>query len=220
MGDWQRFIQHTPWFVDSGDVAVVGDEVPWPRDGLESLPRLSALLASATLTTVSVAGARYELIAWGSPGERRGWLCDPPDPEPADVHATHRQFWSVCGGIVERFGEPASWWTNQDDVLTTTAAHTRVADALDDYRWMWEEAGLELPVDPDDYYAVAVEANGNLTLAHRRTGELLLFAPDHSFAGVTPRPGCPPYSLLTIDDVPDLSSWIEECAGVWLNGRT
>lgn len=76
----------------------------------------------------------------------------------------------------------------------------------------------ELPVDPDEYYVVAVEANGNLTLAHRDDGRLLLFAPDHSFAGVTALAGSPSYPLFTIDAVPDLATWIEVCAAVWSSG--
>jgi hypothetical protein len=219
MRDWEQFVQHTQWFVSSTEVIDVSDEVPWPRGRLEPLPRLSALLRTASLTTVSVSGRHYELIAWGPADRRRGWLCDPPAAaEPVRVHTTHRLFWSVCGGIVERFAEPASWWMNQNDVLTATAARTRVSDVLSDYQWLWDDAGLDLPIEPDNYYAVAVEANGNLTLAHRRSGELMLFAPDHDFTRVTPVPGCPPYSLLTIDDTPDLSSWIEECAGAWLDG--
>lgn len=62
---------------------------------------------------------------------------------------------------------------------------------------------------------MAVEANGNLTLAHRSSGHLLLFAPDDAFEGVTPLPGCPPYSLMTIDNAPDLAAWIERCAEAW-----
>jgi hypothetical protein len=219
MRDWEQFVQHTPWFTDPGEVTVVGDEIPWSRDRLESLPRLSTLLEAASLTTLSISGTPYELIAWGPADQRRGWLCNPPPaPDPVHVHETHRLFWSMCGGIVERFGEPSSWWLNQNDILAAAAAHTRVSKVLGDYRWIWDDAGLGVPVEPDDYYTVAVEANGNLTLAHRHSGELLLFAPDHAFPRVTPLPGCPPYSLLTIDGVPDLSSWIEECAAAWLKG--
>ena len=90
-----------------------------------------------------------------------------------------------------------------------------VADVLTDYAWIWKDHGLAVPIDPDEYYAVAVEANGNLTLAHRGDGRLLLFAADHDFDHVTPLAGSPPYSLLTIDDVPDLATWIEACAAAW-----
>ena len=49
----------------------------------------------------------------------------------------------------------------------------------------------------------------------RADGQLLLFAPDHSHQGVTPLPGCDPYSLMTIEVVPDLATWIETCATAW-----
>src|SRR5690606_18657257 len=149
---------------------------PWTRGPADGLPELSALLASATRTPVSVGGTAYELLAWGPSDGRRGWLCRPPekgDGEP--VAAAHTAFWELCGGIVERFGEPTTWWTNQDEVLTAAVARVSVADVLADYAWLWEGEGLTIPIDPDEYYAVAEEANGNLTLAHRGTGRLLLF---------------------------------------------
>ncbi len=71
------------------------------------------------------------------------------------------------------------------------------------------------PHHPAEYYPVAVEANGNLTLAHRVDGRLLLFAPDHDFERVTPFAGSPPCSLLIVDEVPDLATWIEVCAAAW-----
>jgi hypothetical protein len=43
----------------------------------------------------------------------------------------------------------------------------------------------------------------------------MLFAPDHAVEGVTPFAGSPPYSLYTVDGVPDLATWIEVCAGAW-----
>ncbi|WP_328332157.1 hypothetical protein OHA70_13325 [Kribbella sp. NBC_00382] len=215
MRDWDQFLEQTPWFLQPGDEAVVGAEQPWSRAAVEGLPQLTGLLSSATVTAVSISGTAYELLAWGPPGDRRGWLGYPPLDADVDVHPTHRSFWHVSGGLVERFGEPATWWMNQDEILTPTVAQTSVADVLADYSWLWEDDGLTLPIQPNEYYAVAVEANGNLTLAHRRTGELLLFAPDHAFTGATPLTGCPPYSLLTFDQLPDLAAWIEDCAAGW-----
>jgi hypothetical protein len=125
----------------------------------------------------------------GSPDDRRGWLCHPPhDLDGDSVAQSHKSFWELCGGIA--------------DVLTNDA-------------WLWEDDGLEVSINPDEYYAVAVEASGNLTLAHRDDGRLLLFAPDHAFTDVTPSAGSPPHSLLTIEDVPDLANWIEVCATAW-----
>jgi hypothetical protein len=216
MSDWEQFSHEVSWFVQPGETAVVGEAQPWARGAIDDLPELSALLAAATLTPVSIGERDYELLAWGSEGDRRGWLCHPPvDPDAESVSPIHRSFWRLCGGIVERFGEPDTWWNNQDEVLTVEATRVRVGDVLSECAWLWADEGLEVPIEPDEYYVAAVEANGNLTLARRDDGQLLLFAPDHAFSGVTPLAGCPPYSLLTIDDVPDLATWIERCAGSW-----
>jgi hypothetical protein len=216
MSDWDRFLQEVSWFLQPGESAAVGEAQPWTRGSTEALPELSALLESTTLTPISVGGTAYELLAWGPPDRRRGWLCHPPgNADGGPFPPAHNSFWKLCGGIAERFGEPTTWWENQNEVLTADAARVPVADVLADYAWLWEGDGLTLSIDPDEYYAVAVEANGNLTLAHRDNGRLLIFAPDHAFEGVTPLDGSPPYSLLTIDKVPDLATWIEVCAAAW-----
>lgn len=216
MSDWDRFLQEVSWFLQPGESAAVGEAQPWTRGSTEALPELSALLESTTLTPISVGGTAYELLAWGPPDRRRGWLCHPPgNAACGPFPPAHDSFWKLCGGIAERFGEPTTWWENQNEVLTADAARVPVADVLADYAWLWEGDGLTLSIDPDEYYAVAVEANGNLTLAHRDNGRLLIFAPDHAFEGVTPPDGSPPYSLLTIDKVPDLATWIEVCAAAW-----
>lgn len=102
-------------------------------------------------------------------------------------------------------------------VLTAAAADVSVAEVLDAYVWIWD--GRDMAIAPGAYYAVAEEANGDLTMAHREDGRLVLFAPDHAFDGVTPLGDSPPYSLLTIDGVPDLAAWIEVCAAAWRHGR-
>ncbi|HEY1178662.1 MAG TPA: hypothetical protein VGF17_21105 [Phytomonospora sp.] len=214
MDDWTRFLGAIPWFPAPGDTAVVGEARPWSGPAADDLPVLSALLGTATLTPAAVGTTDYELLAWGPPEARRGWLCHPPHAG-TGVAETHRSFWRLCGGIVERFGEPTTRWTSHEEVLTVAATEVSPADTLADYAWLWEDDGLELPIDPAEYYTVAVEANGNLTLAHRDDGRLLHFAPDHAFEDVTPLPGCPPYSLHTLDEAPDLASWIETCAEAW-----
>jgi hypothetical protein len=86
---------------------------------------------------------------------------------------------------------------------------------LSAYEWIWADEGLRIPIDAADHVAVAAEANGNLTLAHRRTGHVIWFAPDHSESGVSVVPGCPEYSLYTFDAAHDLAAWIEAAAGQW-----
>lgn len=214
--DWQAFVADCTWFLHPDRTAQVGESRRWSRGPVEGLPVLSALLAQATVTPVRVADERFELLAWGPQARRRGWLCEPPRADSSDaLHPLHRRLLSVCGGIVERFGEPDSWWLNHDEVWTVSAAELALAPVLEAYGWLWDDEGLTVPIEPSRFYPVAVEANGNLTLVHRDRGGLLLFAPDHALEGVTPLPGCPPYSLMTVDDVPDLACWLEVCAAAW-----
>ncbi|MDX8148605.1 hypothetical protein SK854_41270 [Lentzea sp. BCCO 10_0061] len=70
-------------------------------------PEPSALLASATVTSVSVAGCPHELLAWGRFHDRRGWLCQPPS-RVAGSPAFLERLWAVFGGIVEPFAGPST----------------------------------------------------------------------------------------------------------------
>lgn len=204
------------WFVAPKATVHLTASHPWTRPAIPALPQLSALLAQAEVTPFTVDGQAYELLAWGPAQDRRGWLCLPPGRGDTGLHPVHQHFLAACGGVIERFNEPESWLLNQHSVLTVAAAHTDIAAVLHDYKWLWQDAGLDVPVSAQDYYAVAVEANGNLTLAHRISGQLLLFAPDHSFSGVTPLAGCPEYSLYVLDAAADLPAWVELCAAQWL----
>ncbi len=65
------------------------------------------------------------------------------------------------------------------------------------------------------HFVMAVEANGNLTLYHRQSGEVILFAPDHDFEHVTPLGQSPEYTLYRIDGVPTFSDWVESIAKQW-----
>lgn len=220
MDDWEQFTAAISWLLDPGQAADVGEPSPWRRGAVPSLPVLSRLLEAATLTPISVDDRAYELVTWGQPESRRGWLCLPPVADhTGDLHPAHAELLSVCGGLVERFGEPISWWNNMNEVLTQDAARTDFGSVLNEYAWLWQNADMTLPIEPDDFYVVAVEANGNLTVVERSTGLVLLFAPDHAFDGVTPLPECPPYSLMTIDAAPDLVSRIEGCARAWSEAR-
>ena len=208
---WGRFLECVPWFVEPGQNVAVGSPGSWTRDALPGLPRLSALLACARVTPVSVADRPYELLSWGS----SGWLCEPPR-DAGSGFPVLQTLWSVFGGTVEQFGGPSTLWLNQNQVLTVAAAETSLSGVIAEYEWLWTNDGLTVPVEEmRNYVTVAIEANGNLTAAHRETGRLVLFAPDHSFSDVTPLPGCPEYPFYTFDALPDLASWIEACAVAW-----
>lgn len=78
VNDWEQFLREVPWFLQPGQNPDVGTARPGIRTGVDVLPDLSTLLDAATLTPVSINGTTYELLTWGTPNERRGWLCQPP----------------------------------------------------------------------------------------------------------------------------------------------
>ena len=221
MTDWDAFAAAVPWFVDAGSKVSVSAGYRGMRlsHALDSrFPAFSRLLAIADVTPVSINDDAHFLLAWnGTDGYRIGWLCFPPTPNGVnDIHEDHNDLIKSFGGIVERFNEPEdTWLLNQNDVLTEREA---VCDAsiLDDYMWAFEDAGVSLPIQPAEFHSIAREANGNTTFCHRTTGNVILFAPDHSFDFVTPFDGCPEYTLYTIDGIAVFRDWVETVAAQWL----
>lgn len=113
---------------------------------------------------------------------------------------------------MERFNEPEdTWLLNQNDVLTARGA-SYDATFIREYMWAFDDAGLAMPIEPSDYYCIAGEANGNTTLCHRSRGDVLLFAPDHSFDFVQPLDGCPEYTLYRITGIGGFRDWVETLA--------
>ncbi|WP_189670850.1 hypothetical protein [Promicromonospora soli] len=217
MNDVDLLMEQCSWLAQqSADVGMPGPHQPVELMGM---PVLSGLLSAATVTPVRLDGVDHELLAWGPVTDRRGWLCRLPvhHADDTDLPEVLRAVWAAMCGIVEHFGDVSGtwWWLNCNDVLTREAADWPVEQMLAAYEWMWTDEGLRIPIEAADYVPVAAEANGNLTLAHRRTGQVLWFAPDHSESGVSVLAGCPEYSLYTFDGVPDLASWIETGAAQW-----
>src|SRR5260370_5593073 len=204
MSDWATFTESVPWFLNRD--AVVNISAPRKRHALSPsaaalFPHLGKLLAKASVTDISVNGASYELLAWGSrDGDRMGWLCLPPSENaPRNLHNDHRVLLGSFGGIVEQFNEPEdTWLLNLNDALTEREA-SHDGSFIQDFRWAFNDAGLTLPIVPAEYYSIAREANGNATLCHRVSGQVLMFAPDHCFEHVTELEGCPEYTLSRIN---------------------
>jgi len=119
------------------------------------------------------------------------------------------------GGITERAGEfEGQWLLNTNESLTADeAAHD--AAFIRDCDWAFEEVPGGIPIDPGAYYSISREANGNSTLCHRTSGEVLMFAPDHSFTHLVPLEGCPEYTLYRINGAPGFVDWVEVVAQQW-----
>ena len=220
MSDWSAFTESVPWFVDAGQSVTIDDSrsrITTSAAFQGRFPILASLLNSARATRVTIGSTEYDLIGWDSDdGFSIGWLCPATvESAPDELFEDHRLLLSVFGGVSERFNEPEdTWLLNHNDALTLReSGHD--ASFIADNQWAFEDAGIEIPIVLTDYYAIAREANGNTTLCHRKTGDVILFASDHAYDHITPLKECPEYTLYTIDEVPTFVDWVEEIARQW-----
>ena len=217
---WQSFTDDVTWFLKGNERVTVGDLVDpgtWrlPNALTRVFPRLGDLLARAYTSTVSVDSKRYVLFSWE--GEyTSAWLSPRPTPSPAGaLLPAHRDLLTVFGGITERSNEPeTTWLLNTSESLTNDEA-SNDATFVKAYDWAFADVPGGIPIDLTAYYSISREANGNTTFCHRRHGDVVLFAPDHSFDDVEPLEGCPPYSLYRRHGGGTFVDWVETVADQW-----
>jgi len=219
---WERFATELAWFLPASKRLRIGALTPpgkWlPSERLAAVfPRLSRLLAKAHTSQVEIDDDEYVLFSWQGKTGISSWLSPPPNPTPdVPLLPIHRTLLAEFGGVTERSGEPdGSWLMNSNQSLTLHEAR-RDASFIVDYSWAFEEVAGGIPIRLADYYSISREANGNDTLCHRETGEVLLFAPDHSFEHLVPLPGCPPYTLYRMNGAATFTEWVETVAQQWL----
>jgi hypothetical protein len=220
---WASFLDDVPWFLDPGETAHPGDTEPpgaWAPQSpafARLFPQFTAALSKAHVTPVSSTRGDFLLFGWprGS-GLLHAWLSPRPGvSDPDALHPEHRILLTAFGGIVERANEGEWWLLNHEDALTEREARND-GTFIREYADLFGKGAHGIPIDLKQFYSIAREANGNTTLCHRVTGEVVLFAPDHDFSHVEIYPGCPPYTLYRLPDAPHFSAWVETVAGQWL----
>ena len=222
---WANFLDTVPWFLDSGETGHAGDTEPpgaWTPASAEFARlflQLTAALSKAHVIPVSSTRGDFLLYGWPrGAGLLHAWMSPRPAvSSPASLHPEHRILLTSFGGIVERADEGGWWLQNHFDALTELEARDDAGTFIrENYAGLFENGAGGIPIDLEQFYSIAREANGNTTLCHRVTGEVVLFAPDHAFDHVEVYPGCPPYTLYRLPDARHFSAWVETVAGQWL----
>ena len=223
MTDWQEFCEAIPWFLNHDAKVKVSEEssqLTFSINIENQLPLLTQLLKRATVTGITIENVNYNLLAWDSlDSHRLGWLSLAPNAETADIEIIplHKELLASFGGVIERFNESDdTWLLNTNEFLTAKKA-SNDATFIEDYLWAFEDEGIEIPIVLENFYCVLREANGNTTLCHKKTGQILFFATDHSFDHITPVQGCPEYTLYDIAGSENFITWVESIAQQWLN---
>ena len=219
---WEQFIDYVPWLAEPHATTVVGASRPpgaWAPASSEFdqlFPEIHRLLREAFVTSLVIDGAQYELYTWLRRDDAScGWLSPLPSGNPPSLlHPHHRVLLTSFGGIVERSNEPTWWILNHNDALTEREAR-HDATFIRDYAWAFENTSVETIIPVEQFYSIARELNGNTTLCHRVSGEVVLFAPDHAFDYVEPFPGCPDYTLYRLRGAPCFHDWVNTVARQW-----
>lgn len=222
---WEHFASEISWFVSDrkrievGELALPGSWIP-TRDFSALFPTLSVLLQAAHTSRICIDDDDFLLFSWGVQDAFSSWLSPlPPSIVNCNVCGAHRTLFESFGGITERSGEfEESWLLNMEESLSVKEAQRDVS-FIAEYEWAFAELPGGIPIDMIAYYSISREANGNTTLCHRETGEVLLFAPDHAFNYIVPLEGCPEYTLYSIVGAPTFIEWVEVVARQWRENR-
>lgn len=224
--DWDDLLTDKRWLVGKNDVVEVSstrraqDGLFQPTsDFLATFPILSKFLSLARVTDVKINGQAFYIYGWTDiNGHSFGWQ-SPFSVSVTDTtrfHPQHILLLSSFGGIKERWNEPDTWLLNLNSALC--AEEISVGwDGWEDYYFdLCNEMQIQPNVNPADYRIFAPEANGNCTMYHYKTGQVLMFAHDHGFSHIKPFENSPEYTLYTINDCPDFRTWVETVAKQWL----
>lgn len=175
------------------------------------------LLSEARVTPLSINRRELILFSWKQGDKQPGWLSPQPiSREVPGVCREHAILLRSFGGIIERADQPDTWLLNHEDVLTVEES-SRDATFIESYAWAFENSSAGIPIQLKEYYSIAREANGNITICNRTTGRVILFAPDHAFSHAVPVPGCPEYTLYDIEGAASFVSWGNAVANQWLS---
>jgi hypothetical protein len=216
---WEAFADDIPWFINDRSVDV-GPLLPPGSTTLSSaisklVPRFARLIGGAHTSRVVIDREPFMLFSWETSASVLAWLAPRPEPAARGLYPPHDALLAEFGGITERGGEfDDQWLLNTTQSLTWREAQ-HDASFIRDYAGAFEGVPNGIPIDLHAYYSLSREANGNCTLCHRTTGDVLLFAPDHSFDFVTPLEGCPEYTLYRLRGAPRFEDWVEVVAEQW-----
>ena len=218
MNDWIKVTTAESWAFGANEAAVVNPACKFvPTPELErAFPKLSELLSAARCSSVTFGGDDYILYSWGASSIVRAWLSPVVDGlAHQGACPAHQKLLAEFGGIRERYNEPeGNWLLNHNEAWVAAGPQSDVS-FMKDYEWVFEECG-GIPIDLENHYVVAWEANGNVVICSRSSGKLLFFAPDHANPNLLPFGPCPMYSLHIHREVPDFCSWVEAIADQWL----
>lgn len=191
----------------------------------EKFPEFTNMIVNSTTLEIKLKNEKiYWLLCWNINDRIHEILCIPPKNINSIGSINYQVFSTLFGGILE-FMTPLSntidenefYWLNM--VATLCQEEALEKDFILDIKnlmSMYEQN--ELPTEQlnlEDFFVIASEFNGNLTLCNQFTEEVIMFASDHCFDFVKEYNNYPEYTFYSISDAPNLIYWIELLAIQW-----
>lgn len=203
----------------------------------EKFPQFTRLIESAEISEISVNDILHRMYVWSSKDNNRFvWICDtalktdivrkPTQDEEnlvsSDILPEHLLLVRNVGGIIET-------WDLPDDESFMTWAKNFVFSLQYSYKlqntdfiysedgWIFDEVEESKKLPVKDLICFSEEANGNLTIYNKYTGEIFLLLGDHCFEYVDVVDGHPEYSFYTIRGISHFTEYAELLASQMLN---
>jgi hypothetical protein len=221
--DLEAFLSDITWFFrEKEEIKIIGERAfQCSNEFNHKFPMLTKLLKKARITTIDYMEKRYELFGWTNyDSNTLGWLCfEPLAKENIEkrLHPDHLLLLQNFGGITERWNEPDSWLCNLNFAFPYENTEFGFDGWEVPFKEYCEEEGVEVKISPEEYITFTQEANGNITMYHLNSGEVIMYAHDHCFDHIYPLDDYPDYSLYRIKNCNNFADWVESVAKQWLS---
>jgi hypothetical protein len=218
--DFEDFKTNITWFIKPADVVNIKEGVLTVGDDfIDRFPNLYKLISAARVLDVTINNNIYKLLSWTRRDDIScGWLCkfEPADISALEILPEHQLLLDTMGGIQESYNQPGYMLTNNQNFLFIKS---QCRPGLDGWMIYYIEMCQDEDITPmpeTNMIAFVGEANGNLTVYDKITGQVYLFAHDHSFDYVTFLEGQPHYTYHLINGVNTFTDYAETVARQWM----
>ena len=185
----------------------------------QTFPILTDLIQEARILDLIISNQRHMLFSWTNKknGLSCGWLnkVEQNPQRTLNLIDEHKLLISEIGGILETYKGPELSLSNNQNFMFIEAECTNGIGGWDEFYKMRCEEESKTQIHSKDFICFVEEANGNLTLYHPETKDVLVFAPDHSFDNVEFLEDQPEYTFHKINNITSFVDYVEALAAEW-----
>lgn len=219
-----KFCSEIPWFFnETDDICIYNIEISFSDDFIKLFPNLFKLLSSANTELIELVRdkevSKFYLFTWKNINdETSGWLCKIEEEIKLDIPKDLEILIKNMGGIQESYSEiydDEQRFTDNQNFLFVASEFRKGLGLFDEFYLDLCKVESKEPIDTSKLIRIAEEANGNETFIDLKTGEIVVFAPDHDFDYVRFFEDQPEYTFYKIKNVITIIDYAETLAKQW-----